>query len=1259
MKRFNSSLFILSSLILTIVFSLKVNAQLDTTHYIPPLHGKTDVNDQFIYISTPETTPFDVEITDGGGTPIAGSPFSVVNGAPVRVDLGTGSSTKMQFSGNQLNSVRSDKGLIMKGSKPFFVNFRSVAPNQAGSFLGKGGAGLGTTFRMGQIINNNTSQADKKSNFLGIMATEDQTTVKISNFDSGVTFANGSDSDLTDDSLQVILNKGETYVVSVYLGANEANSTGLLGALIKSNRNIVVTNGSWLGGQSTAGVRDICIEQSVPVTQIGYEYIFMKGEGSSVMETPIIIAHYENTEVIINDESSPAATLQPGEFYQISDSKFSTDGVMSVTTSQPAYAYQSMAGSSSDATGGLNFVPPLHCFAPNQVLEIADAQKVGSTIITAYANFVTTAGASVFVNGTSPSASSGPFDIPGQPQWKTYSVPNISGNVSVSSTGTLFLSHFGAAGFVGFVSYYSGFGSYPGIRLISSSDINPCAGNATLGVPDDYDTYQWYIDGMLQDGQTSREIIAETVGSYTLVVSRAGCSVETSPYHIPECPKEICGNNIDDDGDELIDCEDEDCNSECDSDDDGLTDGEEVDHGTDPNDTDSDDDGLTDGDEIEEGTDPLDDCSPAAAVATNDCDDDGLTTTEENDLGTDPDDSDSDDDGLTDGEEVDHGTDPNDTDSDDDGLTDGDEIEEGTDPLDDCSPADAVATNDCDDDGLTTTEENDLGTDPDDSDSDDDGLTDGEEVDHGTDPNDPDSDDDGLTDGDEIEEGTDPLDDCSPADAVATNDCDDDGLTTAEENEQGTDPDDSDSDDDGLTDGEEVDHGTDPNDTDSDDDGLTDGDEIEEGTDPLNDCSPADAVATNDCDDDGLTTTEENEQGTDPDDSDSDDDGLTDGEEVDHGTDPNDPDSDDDGLTDGDEIEEGTDPLDDCSPADAVATNDCDDDGLTTAEENEQGTDPDDSDSDDDGLTDGEEVDHGTDPNDTDSDDDGLTDGDEIEEGTDPLNDCSPADAVATNDCDDDGLTTTEENEQGTDPDDSDSDDDGLTDGEEVDHGTDPNDPDSDDDGLTDGDEIEEGTDPLDDCSPADAVATNDCDDDGLTTTEENDLGTDPDDSDSDDDGLTDGEEVDHGTDPNDPDSDDDGLTDGDEIEEGTDPLDEDSDNDGVNDLTEVNNNTDPSDLCSPIPCDIIVNEVLSPNGDEINDTWLIGGIEKHPGTLVKIYNRWGNHVYTNENYDNSWDGEGNENGAGTLPVGTYFYIIEFPPKDGLNPQQGYLYLQR
>jgi len=89
---------------------------------------------------------------------------------------------------------------------------------------------------------------------------------------------------------------------------------------------------------------------------------------------------------------------------------------------------------------------------------------------------------------------------------------------------------------------------------------------------------------------------------------------------------------------------------------------------------------------------------------------------------------------------------------------------------------------------------------------------------------------------------------------------------------------------------------------------------------------------------------------------------------------------------------------------------------------------------------------------------------------------------------------------------------------------------------------------------------------------------------------------------------------------------------------------------------DITVYNGFSPNGDGINDTFVILGIEGFPENEVTIFNRWGNEVYNKKGYANAqgWDGTWDGN---LVPDGTYFYVID--KGDGSDPISGYVFIQR
>ena len=68
----------------------------------------------------------------------------------------------------------------------------------------------------------------------------------------------------------------------------------------------------------------------------------------------------------------------------------------------------------------------------------------------------------------------------------------------------------------------------------------------------------------------------------------------------------------------------------------------------------------------------------------------------------------------------------------------------------------------------------------------------------------------------------------------------------------------------------------------------------------------------------------------------------------------------------------------------------------------------------------------------------------------------------------------------------------------------------------------------------------------------------------------------------------------------------------------------------------------FSPNGDGVNDNFVIEGVENYPNNILTIYNRWGVEVLNVKGYKNDWQGTWN---GTNLPDGSYFYIFN----DGKN----------
>ncbi len=81
---------------------------------------------------------------------------------------------------------------------------------------------------------------------------------------------------------------------------------------------------------------------------------------------------------------------------------------------------------------------------------------------------------------------------------------------------------------------------------------------------------------------------------------------------------------------------------------------------------------------------------------------------------------------------------------------------------------------------------------------------------------------------------------------------------------------------------------------------------------------------------------------------------------------------------------------------------------------------------------------------------------------------------------------------------------------------------------------------------------------------------------------------------------------------------------------------------------------ILTPNGDGKNDTWVVKNLDLYPNNTVSIFDRGGRLLNKISHYNNDWDGM--YNGA-PLAEGTYYYVIDFG--EGKNPLKGFITILR
>ncbi|MET3029495.1 gliding motility-associated C-terminal domain-containing protein, partial [Flavobacterium sp. UW10123] len=100
------------------------------------------------------------------------------------------------------------------------------------------------------------------------------------------------------------------------------------------------------------------------------------------------------------------------------------------------------------------------------------------------------------------------------------------------------------------------------------------------------------------------------------------------------------------------------------------------------------------------------------------------------------------------------------------------------------------------------------------------------------------------------------------------------------------------------------------------------------------------------------------------------------------------------------------------------------------------------------------------------------------------------------------------------------------------------------------------------------------------------------------------------------------------------------------------------------VSCVEEIYNAVSANGDGLNDSFFIKGIDCYPDNKVKIFNRYGVIVYEKNGYDNITnpfqgfsDGRATIGKGNKLPTGTYFYTLEYSSNGKKVEKAGYLYV--
>ncbi len=529
-------------------------SQFSKTHYIPPLSASDFIQpeDQYLYISTPNTNPVYFRIINLGGSVVEGT---VSRDNPYIYYVGFGGDTQLMTNRFEVNSILPYKGFVVEADDLIYVTARIIAGggNQAGEIVSKGLAALGTNFRIGALLNTLIGDySNVHYTFVAILATENNTTVTFSDIFAPVSLINNSAEGNT--PAPIILNSGESFVMAVE-GPLDANRDGLVGSLVSSDKPIAVNCGSFGGTNGAMNNIDTGFDQIVSAERTGKDYIFIRGTGLTDVERVLIIAHENGTQIFRDGNPTPVATLSAGEYLTFNGADYDPNGNLYISSSKNVFAYQSIGddGRPDQANQELFFVPPLSCETPRIIDNIPDLNEIGDRLFNGRVTIITQTGSSLdfVINGTSYPLSglpadvtvNGPNNVTGNAGYQTYVITGLSGDVSVISSGQLYLASYGSSDAATFGGFYSGFTFKPEIAF-DKIDIeeSTCIPNVTLSVSPitAFDVFQWYFNDAPIAGATSRDYIPTVPGYYhvSATISSCGTNLISDKIPVSSCPED-------------------------------------------------------------------------------------------------------------------------------------------------------------------------------------------------------------------------------------------------------------------------------------------------------------------------------------------------------------------------------------------------------------------------------------------------------------------------------------------------------------------------------------------------------------------------------------------------------------------------------------------------------------------------------------------------------------------------------------------------
>jgi len=553
-------------------------AQLSTLHYLPPIYEKKEAVGSFgevsLFISTPSDASFYVKIYQGfekeaiDSIKVSSSLSGIFH---MGNSKGGGKLLGIITKASDLNTPLKTVGLRLEGEKPFFVNMRGHSKRQGFSLTSKGTAALGTSFRTGHMLQGNLYQGGiekRLANFISVMATQNNTKIRFSNFKTGVEFygleySNNAKTSRTSNDINVTLDQGESFVIAQHGDDfDKKDENKAFGILVTSSKPITVSVGSNLAASplksanyyKTSGF-DVGLDQIVPITGVGKEYILMKGQGNNLLERPVIVATKDGTKLKINGSDSKN-TLDAGETLVLDGKTFSNKGNLHLLSNHPIYVYQTTAGAEKGQTCGLNFVPPLNECASANYTYIPSTHYIGEN---AFLNIVAKTHTPIkIINAKTKkvlatlSSHTSNLDQHLTLEWASYKyhIPESVDDIAIKSDEAINVSMTVQSDAIGAAGYYSGFTPTP--IIIPEGGKGAFYKNKELKLKlkqyEGFVSFKWYHNGTFLTETQQPQLMIYKTGTYTVAGIDKSCSDKefmSSPFYLEEL-KEVEVTDVED-----------------------------------------------------------------------------------------------------------------------------------------------------------------------------------------------------------------------------------------------------------------------------------------------------------------------------------------------------------------------------------------------------------------------------------------------------------------------------------------------------------------------------------------------------------------------------------------------------------------------------------------------------------------------------------------------------------------------------------------